>query len=477
MWRRRTKSSPLPPDVGSPPDDAGITSLRGVPRLLAERLLPDDVAQQRFARSERQFPASGVRDLAFIEGHDAADPDTLFDRLRWGGQAALIAAQPGELAAALARFDGRPEWVVEHAPHVVEPWRRGGVHRFTRLWQKPRQAAVLRKVLLDPPHRLTARHSYDVRLVPDDANPEGPWVVLKRVPTLEQAMDRLVQTCPTMAADRVRVVAEKLVHRVFPLFLTREAAFLKLLQRDLPEAMRPRTPRLLALKTGDDGLVRSIRMTWLRMGGQPISQLEFARQTATLLHALHEHAGVMHLDLRLDNHVLTEHGVGFVDLGTAIRRGERLDGNPVIKTLSRETLEASEINARLRRQVKKGLVTSSVFHRCHAPATPAFDLFAWATNITRPHDNPDLIGLVGYDPDGDEAIALSRLRRAIVRPTPGAEPRYRGIHDVCVEFGLAEPRRRRAPSTPPQPVIVPRPAAPRPAPSAPPAQPPRPTVR
>ena len=378
------------------------------------------------------------------------------------------------LAAAVARFSGRPEWVVEHPPRGVPAAGGGVLRRLTRRW-RPRRVAVLRKVLLDPPHRLTARHSYDVRLVPDPTAPDdpaAPWVVLKRVPTVEGAMDRLVQTCPTMAPERVRVVAEKLVRRVFPLFLTREAAFLKLLQRDLPEALRPRTPRLLKFETGDDGLVRSIHMTWLRMGGRPISQIDFARQSAELLHALHEHVGVMHLDLRLDNYVMTPHGVGFVDLGTAIRLGERLDTNPVIKTLSRETLEASEINARLRRQQRKGLVTAPMFERCHAPARPAFDLFAWATNITRPHDNPDLRGLVGFDPDSEEALRLSRLRRDIVRPAEGKPPRFRGIHDVCVELGLTEPRPRRAPAAT-KPVVMPRPTAPPASASRPPpAQPP-----
>jgi len=37
----------------------------------------------------------------------------------------------------------------------------------------------------------------------------------------------------------------------------------------------------------------------------PIEQIEFARQSADLLRALHDDARVMHLDLRLDNFVIT----------------------------------------------------------------------------------------------------------------------------------------------------------------------------
>jgi serine/threonine protein kinase len=67
--------------------------------------------------------------------------------------------------------------------------------------------------------------------------------------------------------------------------------------------------------------------------GRPLTQLEFARQSAELLAALHDAAGVMHLDLRLDNFVITDHGVGFVDFGSAVRVGEEFPEASLLSNL------------------------------------------------------------------------------------------------------------------------------------------------
>ncbi len=76
--------------------------------------------------------------------------------------------------------------------------------------------------------------------------------------------------------------------------------------------------------------------------------MEFARQAAELLHVLHDRAGVIHLDLRLDNFVLTEHGVGFVDFGSAVRCGEDLKANPMLGTIFGELMKTSQIRAHAR---------------------------------------------------------------------------------------------------------------------------------
>ena len=67
-------------------------------------------------------------------------------------------------------------------------------------------------------------------------------------------------------------------------------------------------------------LVQTLYLKWLRNSrATPLSQLEFACQSADLLSAIHDRAGIIHLDLRLDNFVITENGVGFVDFGLCDR--------------------------------------------------------------------------------------------------------------------------------------------------------------
>jgi hypothetical protein len=444
-----------------PTPDQVIEALPRPLRSAASLLLPTQADRKRYAVSQMQAEDSGLHDIKFAQRLEDCRPDRVFDQLRWGGQLALVTPRPREAEQTLSFFRDRPEWFIEIE---TQPMQRQGWGRWL---PRPSFLAVVRKVLLDPPSRLTARHSYDVRLthspeIGEKANATGHWVVSKKVPTLEQAIARLTQTAPQLGTQRIETLARKMVRRVFPLFLTREAAFLKLLQRDLPEADRHRTPRLLNMQTGEDGLVRSITLSWLRLGGEAISQRSFAKQTARLIDLLHRHAGILHLDLRLDNLVLTDRGVGLVDFGTAVRIGEDLGANPVVRKLHREMIASSETVTRLQRQQAKGLVTASQFANCHQPPTPALDLYALLTNMTQPHDNPDFRGLVRFDPESDQARALSRLRRRAVRQDDQqATPNYdearpiREVRDLCVELGVPvepTPRVRREDA---EPVVLP----------------------
>ena len=404
-------------------------------RLLAV-LLPEPEAWSRHARAEAQAAEAGVHDLLLSRQVDATRPidaDTAFDRLRWGGRLVCVDENAARLCDRAAAFSDRDEWRLEDPHQLLPPaavlpvlrWLPGALRR--RLAQRPLHFTSFRKVLLDPPARLTARHSYDVRLVPargrsEVAHATDGQVVLKRVPTYDQARARLEQTCPGVPADRLEQIVRKLVDKVFPVFLTREAAFLKLLQRDLPEAYRPRTPRVLSLQTDEQGLVRAMTVRWLRQGGPTLSQSELAVQSARLLRELHDRVGIMHLDLRLDNMVVTRDGVGVVDFGSAVRIGEDLSANPMLQRLIREMLEASQITADLRRQRDKGLIRGAVFAGLPFPPTPAFDLYALVTNLTRPHDHAEFRGLIRHDRSSAEGQWFSKLRRRVLRPGEGQRP-------------------------------------------------------
>ena len=94
-------------------------------------------------------------------------------------------------------------------------------------------------------------------------------------------------------------------------------------------------------------------------GGKPLSQLEFARQAADLLRVMHDKAGVIHLDLRLDNVVITDKGVGFVDFGSAVREGENIKGNPLLSTIFDELMRTSQIQRMLEKMTTDGTVTAT----------------------------------------------------------------------------------------------------------------------
>ena len=163
----------------------------------------------------------------------------------------------------------------------------------------------------------------------------------------------------------------------------------------------------------------------------------------------------MHLDLRLDNMLVTPSGVSLVDFGSAVRVGEKLQSNPMLDRLLREMLSASQITRDLKRQRKKGLIRSEAFKHLPYPPDPAFDLFALATNMTRPHDNPDLKGLIKYDRESDEGRFFSMLRRRILQGS-SSKPPLHNILDLCEELKVRPESDRAA-----EPVVVAPPMMPR----------------
>ena len=170
----------------------------------------------------------------------------------------------------------------------------------------------------------------------------------------------------------------------------------------------------------------------MRRGGavEPMSQLEFARQGAELLHHLHEAARVVHLDLRLDNLVVTRRGVGFVDFGSSVREGEDIVSNPMLSVLFDEMLSASQVQRDLKRMIGRGRVTSPLFSRAYGKIDRAIDLFYLVLQMNSPLSNGDFRGLVRHDAQGDEAAVLDRLTRRVLQPDDPDHPPFRSARDV-----------------------------------------------
>lgn len=431
--RRPPRTASAPPIVDATPAVAAPRDRRLCTpreRVALDWLLPKDADRRRYDLSEAQARLAGLRDFLILEadapdrcptpgGRQPPPADALFDALRWGGQVLILGDSADAVAACRQGFAGRAGWCCEQ-PDVLPPPRSVGGKGLAHL-------CTVRKVGLEPPGRLTARHSYEVSLVhrPDRNHPypgrgSAGWAVEKRVPTHDETLARLIQTHPTLAPDQAKSVVKWLVKTAFPLMLTRETAFLQRLYKRMPAHLSGRTPQLLKMEKDERGLVRRIHMDWLRQGGETLPQVEFARQAAEMLAAAHHDAGLLHLDVRLGNLVVTERGVGLIDFGSSVMVGEDLSANRTVEKVIRRTLESSEVTDNLKRHRRKGLLGNPLLDGLPYPPGPGFDLFALATCMTRPHELPDFRGLIAFRAGSPEAVRVSQLRRRVLRRPAGA---------------------------------------------------------
>lgn len=381
-----------------------------------------DAEFRHLATSSEPDGRAGQVDYRFAVGDQPHDADEIFCALRWGGQFVYVSRSGQQTRAVSARFAERGFDVI-HGPAFL---RRGLPIPF--LGRKTHYF-VARKVLLVLPREVSDRFTYEVRLLePRRAN--GACTVLKEVPTAERVAARLRKRFPDVSDDVILKRSRKFTEKIFPLFLTREAAMLQILERDLPAAYSGRVPRLLDMETDSRGYVRKLRMNWLRNGGRPLSQIEFARQCAELLHVLHDTVGVIHLDLRLDNIVITERGVGFVDFGSAVRVGENLSDNPLLATLFDELMRTSEIQQMMSRMTLSGSLTSPIIQMGQQKVDKSVDFFYLALQINDPLKNPDFAGLIDFNPGSREAAALKRMTDEVLRPRDINNPKFRCAADI-----------------------------------------------
>jgi tRNA A-37 threonylcarbamoyl transferase component Bud32 len=287
---------------------------------------------------------------------------------------------------------------------------------------------VARKTHLVPPGQFTDRFTHLVRLVRREETDE--WVVEKKVPDAATIQRRLKLKFPEVADDVLARRANKFAEKIFPVFLTREAAILRILQDYLPAPYRTRVPRVIDMEKDHRGFVQTFRMSWLRNSGRPISQMEFARQSADLLRVIHDVAHVIHLDLRMDNMVITDEGVGFVDFGSAVREDEDLQQSPLLSSLFGELMKTSQIQRMLEKMTVSGAVTSEVIRNGYQKVDKAVDFFYLAVQFNQPHDNPELAPLIQYDPMSVEATDLRRLTDSILRPRDPHSPAFRSAKDI-----------------------------------------------
>jgi hypothetical protein len=363
-------------------------------------------------------------DVLVVTADQPQTAEQIFVQLRWGGQVIFVSAERAavvqfslQLPAAGFEITQNPSAVAQGPLGLAIPFLSRKTHYL-----------VARKMQLVAPGQITERFTYHVHL--SRAQGQDECVVVKEVPTLEMVMSRLRSKWPQLPDEVIEKRARKFSDKIFPIFLTREAAILKIVNRDLPDVYRDRIPKLLELERDERGYARRLSLSWLRNGGEPLSQVEFARQSADLLRVLHDHVGVMHLDLRLDNFVITPKGVGFVDFGSAVRADENLKESPLLNNLFEELMRTSEIQRMLFSMTRTGQVTSQAISSGLHKVDKAVDYFYLAVQINSPHSNPDLKDLIRYDKESAEAKLLSRLTEQILRPPDPANPPFRSAADI-----------------------------------------------
>ncbi len=405
---------------------ASLTTGSDLLKLVEKRAFATDAEYQSTRRCTNPKLSDGLPYHLFLPAEMALSPEDVFPNLRWGGRAIMVSENLmliNDLAQKFVRWEG---FVIEQRPTSMRqpvlgmhlPWFGKPVHYF-----------VARKVDLLKPGESTDRFTYQVRLT-KRAVTDTEYVVVKQVPTVDRVISRLRAKFPDAPLDDIRRRAMKFTEKIFPVFLTREAAMLQILERDLPAPYNERVPRCLGVEHDSKGFVRVMYMNWLRNGGDGISQLDFALQATELLSALHDKVGVIHLDLRLDNFVITEKGVGFIDFGSAVRVGEKFADNSLLSTLFEEMMRTSQIQRMLYHMTETGLVTSDVLRSGVHRMDKAVDMFYLAVQMNKPHSNPDFKGLVQMDPKSLEAQHIKRLSDDILRPVDSNAIPYRNAGEI-----------------------------------------------
>lgn len=393
-------------------------------RVLRRRVLADDPEYREYATMSVSPDAGAMVNYIFATTGDDPTPEAVFEQLRWGGLLVYAARDAREVEQIQQRFNLRGGFIIDRK---VEAFRSGFLGLPIPGLSTRGHYFAARKVELIQRGQMTDRFTYNVRLV---LHPQHGYVVLKEVPELANVAWRLQQKHPDVDSDTIAKRAAKLVDSVFPVFLTREAAILKLLQRDMPPPYNDRIPKVVDLEKDQRGFVRRLYLNWLRMGGEPLPQIEFAKQSADLLRVLHDKGGMIHLDLRLDNIVISRGKVSFVDFGSAVRVGEDLTESPLLTSLFEEMMRTSQIQRLLGKWKDAGKITSKVISEKHRKVDKAIDFFYLAVQMNRPHYNPEFRGLVRFDKESQEANLISALTGTILRPQDPEHPQFKSAADI-----------------------------------------------
>lgn len=379
--------------------------------------LLDPVMAKVFS-SDEEFQAYGtlatrhLPDFIFAADRDEQDPAKVFPKLRWGGQYVFASESPQLVQEVAKRFEDYGFLLERPQESVKDGWR---------LWPLLRKSVhfcAARKMLHVPKNGLTDRFTFEVELSVCKETHNGKHVVTKRVPSMEWVLNRFKKRMglADIPEDELERRAHSLIRNILPIFLTREVNMMNRLQEKLPEHLRKRVPHTVSYEKDDRGLVTLLQVNWLRNGGDGLSQLDFALQSAELLAAVHTKAGVAHLDLRLDNMVITPDGVGFIDFGNSVHDEEDINASPTLSKVFSDLMHTTQVQKALDRAIQSGHVTAPYFRDALFKTDKAVDLFYLVLQFTSPHENPDLRDFIEYKANSSEDYELNRMTHRLFAP-------------------------------------------------------------
>lgn len=353
-------------------------------------------------------------DFVFASEGEEHDPASVFPRIRWGGQFVYASNSVQQVQETARRFSDYGFLVETPADRVKDGWK------FWPFLRREVHYCSARKILHVPKGGLTDRFTFEVQLSVARETHHGRHVVTKRVPSVDWVLNRLRNRSNKEISDlpeeELARRAQSLIRNILPIFLTREVAIMKRLQERLPPNLRTRVPFTIRYEQDDRGLVTLLQVNWLRNGGKPLSQIDFALQSAEMLQAIHDKGGVAHLDLRLDNMVITPEGVGIIDFGNSVHDDEDIDNSPTLSKVFGDLMRTTQVQKTLHRMIQSGRVTAPYFTQALYKAHKAVDLFYLVLQFTAPHENPDLKDLIEFTPNSKEDYELHKMTRRLFAP-------------------------------------------------------------
>jgi len=184
------------------------------------------------------------------------------------------------------------------------------------------------------------------------------------------------------------------------------------------------------MRLDSSGQAESIDMYWLRPGTGSISHLDFAHEAATIVQAIHESSGVIHLDLRLDNFVISHDGVCLVDFGNALRLDENLENKPLLQNLINEVLKNSATRRDLKQLLSSKKINSVAFEQAIANPGVHTDVFYLALQISRSKYTNELADLIKANEPCDASKRLTSLADSFLRPRNAKHAQWKTSRDL-----------------------------------------------
>jgi hypothetical protein len=246
--RRSAGASARAPRASGAPADSARPSSTG--------LAPAKPEYQRYITGKT--PRDGaLRDYVFATPADPHQPEDVFGQLRWGGLYVFASRKRKQVVELSHRLENYVFALEAHPTYVRDgrswlPFCHRKIHTLVGAQDAPAPARRNDR----PLHLRRAAHAARERQRRQLVRAQAGAVARshRRAPPQE------IPDAPDATLERN---ARKFTEKIFPTFLTREAAMLMILEEHLPASYAKRVPRLIDAEKDERGFVRKLKMKWL----------------------------------------------------------------------------------------------------------------------------------------------------------------------------------------------------------------------